>query len=108
MDSSISLETIASQEVLIVLASFGTLAVASALRPSAVIMMKCLMLALTAREISWQLQVLMVLPEYIMCLRVLASRCYRVTRMKSLRFLSTLRATKSSPQAAIRPADYGL
>jgi len=65
------------------------------------------MLASTAQEINSPLHQLMVSLESIMCSLVLVYHYCKVTRMKFLRSLSTLRVIKSSLLVAIRPVVFG-
>jgi hypothetical protein len=79
----------------------------SALRHSAVIMMKCLMQLSTALEINSQPLPLMVSQECIMCSLELVLPYSKVTRTKYLRFNSTHKEIKSSQPQVTRLAEFG-
>lgn len=100
-------EITASLVVLIELASYGMQAVGNALRHSEVIMMKSQMLVLTQLVIVLLQQALMVLQESIMCSLAHVFHYCRVIKMKSLKYRSIHRETKSLQLVAIRHAEYG-
>jgi hypothetical protein len=70
-------------------------------------MMRSWMLVLIQLATSWLQQVLMGLQEFIMSSLGLASHSFRVTRMKSLRFLLILKEIRSLLLAVTRPVDCG-
>ena len=105
--SSILQVTIASLEVSIAHASYGTQGAANVSRHSEATMMRSSMPASTAQETSQQQQVLMVSQESIMFSPAPASPCYRVMRTRFRRSHSTLKEIRSSRQVVTRPADCG-
>ena len=107
VENLISQETIAWLEVSIELASYGMLAVDNALRHSVVIMMKYWMPVSIALVISWLQLLLIVLPEFTTCSLAHVSHYSKAIKMKSQRFLSTLKAIKSLQHQATRLAVYG-
>jgi hypothetical protein len=106
-DNSTLPAIIVSPVVLIALANCGMLAVANASRHSAGIMMKCLMHVSTVQETSSQLHQQMESLVYITYSLGRAYRSYKGMKMRFLRSLLTLRATKLLRLVAIRLADCG-
>ena len=105
--NSISQVTIASLEVSIVRASFGTQGAANASRHSAATTMRSSMPVSTAQVTSQQQRVPMVSRESIMFSPAPASPCYRAMRTRFRRSHSTLKEIRSSLQVVTRPADCG-
>ena len=95
------------QEVLIVHANFGMLALDSVLKLSAVTTMKSQMRALIVQETNQRLQVQMVLRVSIMYSRALALRCFKDTRMRLARSSSILRVTRLLQLRVTRLVRYG-
>jgi hypothetical protein len=70
-------------------------------------MMKYLTPASIVLVTNSQQLALMASPEYTMSLQEPVSLCFKDIKMKFQRYLSIHKAIRSSPQVAIRLADYG-
>ena len=99
--------TTVSQEVLTGLLVCGMLEQDNALKHSEATTMRFWMHALIALETNLPLQVLMEWQECIMFSLELVLLFCKVMKMRSVKFLSIPRGTKSLQQVATRPAEFG-